>query len=155
MLLSVSLLVATIATATSQPRRPQDKWASTLSESSPPSSRPESGLLEILHPSPEPSLPTPPQGTAHTVIFNLASPPAHIKDSIASVLALPDLDPGLAHYLHSYNMEAAQHHRKVVDAMEAVHVPPIALLHQLRQGPEVEDDPEVQILAKINLFSSE
>ena len=153
MLLSVSLLVATIATATSQPRRPQDKWASTLSESSPPSSRPENGLLEILHPSPEPSLPTPPQGTAHTVIFNLASPPAHIKDSIASVLALPDLDPGLAHYLNSYNMEAAQHHRKVVDAMEAVQVSPIALLHQLRQGPEVEEDQEVQILAKINLFS--
>ena len=156
MLLSVSLLVATIATATSQPRRPQDKWASTLSESSPPSSRPESGLLEILHPSPEPSLPTPPQGKkAHTVIFNLASPPANIKDSIASVLALPDLDPGLAHYLNSYNMEAAQHHRKVVDAMEAVQVSPIALLHHLRQGPEVEDNQEVEILAKINLFSSE
>ena len=152
MLLSLSFLVATIATATSQPRRPQDKWASTLSGSS---SRPESGLLEILHPSPEPSLPTPQQGTAHTVIFNLASPPAHIKDSIASVLALPDLDPGLAHYLNSYNMEAAQHHRKVVDAMEAVQVSPIALLHQLRQGPEVEDDQEVEILAKINLFSSE
>ena len=152
MLLSLSFLVATIATATSQPRRPQDKWASTLS---PPSSRPEIGLLEILHPSPEPSLPTPPQGKAHTVIFNLASPPAHIKDSIASVLALPDLDPGLADYLHSYNMEAAQHHRKVVDAMEAVQVSPIALLHQLRQGPEVEEDQEVEILAKINLFSSE
>ena len=153
MLASLSLLVATIDIASSQPRRPQEKWASTLSESSPPSSRPESDLVEILHPSPEPSLPTPPQGPAHTVIFNLASPSAHIKDSIASVLALPDLDPGLAHYLQTYNMEAAQHHRKVVDAMEAVQVSPIDLLHQLRQGPEVEDDQEVQILAKINLFS--
>ena len=39
----------------------------------------------------------------------------------------------------------------MVDAMEAVELPPVALLSQLSLGPE--DDEEVKILAKISLTS--
>ena len=87
------------------------------------------------------------------MIFNLASPPSDIETSIASVLALPDIDPGLARYLKSYNSQRAERHRKVVDAMEAVELPPVALLSRLSQGPDVEEEEEVQILAKISLAS--
>ena len=69
------------------------------------------------------------------------------------MLALPDLEPGLAHYLQSYNVERVQHHRKVVDAMEAVELPPVALLSRLSLGPDLDDEEPVQILAKISLIS--
>ena len=88
------------------------------------------------------------------MIFNLASPPSDIESSIASVLKLPDLEPGLARYLESYNVERAEHHRRVVDSMEAVKLPPIALLNQLSLGPD-DDHEEVEILAKISLAASE
>ena len=129
-----------MASATTQP---------TISESSR-EPQLESDLLEILQPSLEPSLPSLPPSEAHTVIFNLASPPSDIESSIASVLALPDLEPGLARYLQSYNLERAEHHRKVVDAMEAVELLPIDLLNQLSLGPD-DDHEEVEILAKISL----
>ena len=156
---SFSLLLTLAATTTSLPTPPPavsshlkpSTTPQTNLESSALSSGPESGLVEILQPSLEPSLPSLPPSQAHTVIFNLASPPSDIESSIASVLALPDLEPGLAHYLQSYNVERAQHHRKVVDAMEAVELPPVALLSQLSLGPE--DDEEVKILAKISLTS--
>ena len=154
-------LLTTLATTASFPTPPpaatsSDSTAAVISESSPSSSSrlESSGLLEILQPSLEPSLPSLPPSEAHTVIFNLASPPSDIESSIASVLELPDLEPGLARYLESYNVERAEHHRRVVDAMEAVKLPPIALLNQLSLGPD-DDHEEVEILAKISLAASE
>ena len=150
---SLALLV-TLATTTSLPTPAPASFSLTppsTSESSRPSSEPESDLLDILQPSLDPSLPSLPPSPAHTVIFNLASPPSDIETSIASVLALPDIDPGLARYLQSYNSQRAERHRKVVDAMEAVELPPVALLSRLSQGPDVEEEEEVQILAKISL----
>ena len=155
---SFTLLVTLAATTTSLPTPapatlPSHLTPPTTSETSPPTSGREGGLLEILQPSLEPSLPSLPPSQAHTVIFNLASPPSDIENSIASVLALPDLEPGLAHYLQSYNVERVQHHRKVVDAMEAVELPPVALLSRLSLGPDLDDEEPVQILAKISLIS--
>merc|ERR1711934_264195 len=157
---SFPLLFTLAATTTSLPTPPRamlssDLTPTTPSESLTSSSGLERDLLEILQPSPEPSFPSLPPSQAHTVIFNLASPPSDIENSIASVLALPDIEPGLAHYLQSYNVEKVQHHRKVVDAMEAVELPPVALLSHLSLGPDLDDEEPVQILAKISLAASE